>query len=85
MEFALFAATVPEENRECAAMGDIRLIIGSTTSTTEGRGRVELCSSVGVWGTVCDDGWDELDAAVVCRRLGFNGAGMYYVSTHMKI
>ena len=80
-----FVATVPEDNRECATMGDIRLVNGNTISTTEGQGRVELCSSVGVWGTVCDDGWDELDATVVCRKLGFTGTGLYSVYTHVKI
>ena len=49
--------------------GAIRLQPGNAT-----QGRLEICIH-NIWGTICDDAWDDTDAAVACRQLGLPSAG----------
>ncbi|XP_047574269.1 neurotrypsin isoform X2 [Lutra lutra] len=46
----------------------IRLVDGENKK----EGRVELFIN-GQWGTICDDGWTDKDATVICRQLGYKG------------
>ncbi|KAK3090315.1 hypothetical protein FSP39_010872, partial [Pinctada imbricata] len=65
-------------NNDCADNSDeqkcnikIQLADGENNHS----GRVEIVRN-GVLGTVCDDGWDDKDAAVICRMMGFRDGGL---------
>ena len=49
----------------CLSTGNIRL----AGSSVQGEGRLEI-SYNGVWGTVCDDNFGDVDASVACSMLG---------------
>lgn len=46
----------------------VRLVDGSVAT----EGRVEI-NQGHEWGTLCDNGFDDREARVICRMLGYNG------------
>jgi len=52
----------------------VRLVGGDS----DHEGRVEVMYN-GVWGTVCDDHFDDAAAAVICRSLEFTYVLFHYI------
>ncbi|XP_040823181.1 neurotrypsin isoform X2 [Ochotona curzoniae] len=62
-------ACYPGSDGHRLALGfPIRLMDGENKK----EGRVEVFIG-GQWGTICDDGWTDKDATVICRQLGYKG------------
>ena len=48
-----------------AQTGQLRIASGTTK-----KGRIEIYYN-SAWNTICDDGWDNVDATVACKQLGY--------------
>ena len=48
--------------------GDIQLVDGYINGGREGR--LQICLN-NTWGSLCSDSWDDMDARVACRQLGY--------------
>ena len=56
--------------------GQSRLVNGTLAQ----EGRVEVCLS-GIWGSVCQNGFGQSDAYVICKELGYNGPCKLIINT----
>jgi Scavenger receptor cysteine-rich domain len=66
-------------------VGDVRLVDGP--SYAEGRLEV-FYSGFGIWGTVCDDNFQDVDAGVACRSMnqGFvSKNNVHYILEHFAL
>ena len=69
---------------ECST-GSVRLVNGADKY----EGQAQVCVN-GVWGTICDNGWDKSDSDAFCGELGFSSYGMSFfckviLQTHSTI
>ena len=70
MDVLLISVVIASGN---CTYGDVCLV----GSSNQYKGRVEVCIN-DQWGTVCHDGWDSVDASVVCKQLGYAITGSEY-------
>ena len=58
---------IADSQQSCSTQGAVRLVGGWGSY----EGNVQVCNS-GEWGYVCGNSWDNNDAKVVCRQLGYS-------------
>ncbi|XP_072173870.1 uncharacterized protein [Diadema setosum] len=76
--------TQPKEDNVAVSAYSLKLpsdAVRLAGASDEHEGRVEIFCD-GVWGTVCDNGFDMNAAHAVCRQLGYSGAASVHSDAH---
>ena len=60
--------------------GSLRL----SGSESDNLGRLDICLN-NVWGTICQNGWGDVDSRVACRQLGFAAAGKTFMTLEINL
>ena len=71
------------ESAECGFVSDKNLKLEGGAVSNNQTGRVSI-QQYGIWGRVCPNSWDDRDATVVCKMLGFGGGVAYKYSSSGK-
>lgn len=59
--------------------GDHTGAVRLTGTSSAMYGAAEVCIN-GTWGSICSENWDNRDASVVCRELGYSPYGTFVVA-----
>ena len=62
---------------------DVRLY-QTGTDQTENEGKAEYCS-MGLWSPICYNNWDNNDARVFCRQIGYHVEGGVYTHSNYLV
>jgi hypothetical protein len=65
-----FSFAINNNSAVCSTDWEMRLVNGGSSL----EGRLEVCLN-GVWGTICDQSWDDRDAGVACSQIGYSARG----------
>lgn len=57
------------------------ILVRLKNGNTPNEGFIEIKGSDGIWGGICDDQWDKLDADIVCQMLGYPTAETVYAKS----
>ena len=72
-QHCLNSSVLVQNTADNCSNGETRIVNGQSAE-----GLLEICYD-GFWGSICPSYWDNNDAKVACRQLGYTDIGMLYI------